>query len=278
MQSNLKKLLGNSNVWLYGDKLYTDRLEMKSPYKTKQCLLFTAEQFSMFNEDTTIEGAVAIIKSKKTKLEIPGQVIENPVFPDFSGEPIAIKMPWIQDFVCSAKEFFIDKTYCATPATNAITYIKQTNPISAIVSAEFVEVCKMLESVKLLYKTNSSMTVVGKDIKVNFPIINSEITYASVEAILESEEKVGAVLIPAETMQAISKLPSKTETIKFIDNKAVVQSTTMNFVGEIQSKGTVDAAVLLASIDCSREKFVITTNAIKYKIADNIYKIVPLVG
>lgn len=277
MQLNLKKLIGNSNVWLYKDKMYTDRLEMKSKYHTDKCLLFTVEQFSMFNDETEIKGSTAIIRSKRTKLEIPGQVIDNPIFPDFSGEDFKVDLSWISEFNPSSKEFFIGETFCATPSTNCITYIKQKNKKTAVISAEFIDVCKQVEKFKIL-KGQSSISLIAKDFKMLFPAISSDISFASIESILSNEEAVGSVLVPDETMRAISKLPSKTEQIRFIDNKAVVQSTTMMFSGEVKTKGTVDATVLLAFLETSMPKFLVTNNAIKYKLTDKIYRIIPLAG
>lgn len=277
MQLNLKKLIGNSNVWLYKDKMYTDRLEMKSKYYTDKCILFTAEQFNMFNDETEIKGATAIIKSKRTKLEIPGQVIDNPIFPEFDGDEFDLNLSWISEFEPSSKEFFIGESYCATPSTNCITYIKQKNEKTAMISSEFVDICKQVEKFKIL-KGQSTIILIAKDFKMLFPSISSDISFAAVESILKNEEVVGSVLIPDETMRAISKLPSKTEQIKFIDNKAVVQSTTMLFSGEVETKGTVDATVLLAFLETSKPKFLVTTNAIKYKLSDKIYRIIPLAG
>lgn len=270
----LLKILGATDVWLLGNKIFGKQFIANSPYKTDLCLKFTVQQFNLFTDDVKFNKHVALVKSKRSTIDVPGEISEAKE-PQVQTRDVDIDFSWHNEFKCPSKELFILPDAVASPSQLAITYVKQKNSINCIVQSAILD-CYKLDRFKVKLRENLALVLQSKNAIVQFPFISSEIPPEAVSQVISNCKAIGKIVLPPEVAADMKKLPAKADNVIFTKNKLVVDSPILKYEAKINTQGDVNATALMSSVDWGRMKMLVTQNALMYKLSDKVYKIVQL--
>lgn len=259
------------------ENIYADCLLAKHKFdQPSKPLKFDKEQFMLFTDSVSFKGNIAVVKSKRSSLEIPGEVLEIDA-PVFKGKEVSLDIDTLKNLPVVSKEIFITKNYIASPSNQTIIYAKTKSDINCIVSSTFVSIVKELNKCKILISENG-LVVVGKEIKVFFPYVSSDISEENITAVIKSSESCGKIQIEKDLLSELAKIPLKEEIIEFAKEKVSMNASILKFSGKIKTSGNVDSKVQLCNLDLSIPEILVTSNALKYKLSENTFKLIPFVG